>query len=242
MHYDFNQPSRIVKLPKVLNEISGLQFISKNRLACVQDEKATVYFIDPKTGEIKNQLKFGKKGDFEGITLVNDVFYALRSDGRIYKLVSEKAQKFDFKKGSGFDFEGLCFDAKNNRLLVACKEHGDGKMNKTNIYIYLFCLKTERYDKKPLFVLPRKLVGGHFQPSGIAQGPDGLIYVLSGYSRQLMVINEAGELQELVKLDLKEFIQAEGICLGNKGELYISNEGRSKRGNIMMFKRKGKSS
>ena len=234
--YNFNDPTRVVELPEILNEISGLEYVSKNLLACVQDETATIFYISPKTGEIIDSIVFGKKGDYEGIVSHKKKFYVLRSDGRISR-VSDKGvvKNFDFKKSKGFDFEGLCLDQENNRLLVACKEHGK---KKKFIYIYAFSLDSKKYLKKPVFEVSRELVGKVFQPSGVAMHPDGTIYIPSAYSKQLLQISKHGKVLEVIELTNENFFQAEGICFGDSGKLYIANEKANGTPNVMTFKMK----
>ena len=83
IRYDLNKPDTIVKLPAILNEISGLTDIDNNYIACTQDELGIIFIVDVNTGKIREQYEFEAIGDFEGLTNVNGTFYILRSDGRI---------------------------------------------------------------------------------------------------------------------------------------------------------------
>ena len=236
MDYNLDQPTSTVKLPKVLTEISGLEYVSKNTLACVQDETAIIYFIDIQSGKIKDQIVFGKKGDYEGIAFFNKKAFVLRSDGRISRISNKGVVKnFDFEKKGGFDFEGLCLDKENHRLLIACKEHSKQKKNEDFIFIYGFSLIKKRYLTKPVYKISKKKLGKKFQPSGIAIDHEGMIYIPSAYSKKLLVLSPEGEVYDLLKLTNKKFVQAEGICFGEKNELYISNEGASGRSNLLTF-------
>lgn len=236
MDYNLDQPNRVIKLPKVLKEISGLEYVSKDTLACVQDEKASVYFIDSKTGKIKKQINFGKRGDYEGLAFYKKKIFVLRSDGRISRVSNKGVVKdFNFSKNSGFDFEGLCVDHKNDRLLIACKKHGKPKKNKEAIFIYAFSLKDKKCLTEPVFKIARKEIGKKFQPSGIAIDGKGVIHIPSAYSKQLLTMTAQGEVLSVRKLKNKNFVQAEGVCFGKEGELYISNEGGNGRSNLMVF-------
>ena len=44
--FDLNHPDELIKLPVKLKEISGITFLSKNKIACVQDEKGTIFIYD----------------------------------------------------------------------------------------------------------------------------------------------------------------------------------------------------
>ncbi|MGB0422830.1 MAG: SdiA-regulated domain-containing protein [Flavobacteriales bacterium] len=217
-------PSNSIKLKKELNEISGLAWVSDSILACVQDEKAHVYYLDSYTGKILDSFDFGHNGDFEGIAVDGNKTFILRSDGHI--LISKKrkkAKEYKFKKGKDFDFEGLCLDKPNNRLLVACKEHGQKQMNK-DVYIFGFSLEEKKYLKDPAFVLNRRKLGAKFKPSGISIHPNGDIYILSSFSKSLAVINQNGDVLEVIHLDPNIYHQPEGICFDSKGNVFISNE------------------
>ena len=50
--YQLAEPDKSWELPKKLIEISGLSYIDKHRLACVQDEKGNIYVFNLKAGEV----------------------------------------------------------------------------------------------------------------------------------------------------------------------------------------------
>ena len=68
--YDLQNPVRKHEMPKELKEISGLAYFGNGILACINDEEGKVYFFDTKNDQVTQQIKFGKKGDYEGITIV----------------------------------------------------------------------------------------------------------------------------------------------------------------------------
>jgi uncharacterized protein YjiK len=222
--YNFNQPSSTIKLKKELNEISGLHCTSDTTVSCVQDEKATIYELDSRTGDIRSTFDFGHDGDFEGIAILRDTAYILRSDGSIFVSAgSQKAKKHSFGKDDDFDFEGLCLDEKNKRLLVACKTHGKKKKEKY-IFIYEFSIVNNKYAKEPLFVLDKEDIHPNFKPSAIGVHPNGNIYILSSFSKTLLVLNEKGRMQNKTQLNSYIYHQPEGICFDSKGTLIIANE------------------
>ena len=51
----------------------------------------------------------------------------------------------------------------------------------------------------------------------------------------LIVIDREDEIKELIPLDPEIFRQPEGICFDERGNLFISSEGRGKNGYILMF-------
>ena len=72
------------------------------------------------------EIQFHKDGDYEGIEIVGDKVYVIKSTGTIYEVTNPGTKEQQRKKFNSFlskenDVEGLAYDKKNNRLLVACK-------------------------------------------------------------------------------------------------------------------------
>ena len=236
--YPLHLPDKNMELSSKLDEISGLEMLSDSVLAAVQDEKGRIYLLDANTGGIIDHFDFAHKGDYEGIAHRNNHFYVLRSDGTIFKAKQgKKTKEYAFKDNKNFDFEGLCVDAKNNRLLVACKTHGN-KKKRDHFYIYGFSLETHEFEVEPVFKIKRDEVDSDFKPSGIAIHPKGSIYILSSYSKSLLVLSPKGRI--LNNVDLKEsiFYQPEGITFNANGDLFISNEKNDQVPTVLKFKRK----
>ncbi len=81
--------------------------------------------------------------------------------------------------------------------------------------------------------------GVSFKPSGIAVHPvTGNIYVLASVGKSLAVLSPEGEMLALLRLKKEIHKQPEGICFSPEGTLYISNEGKKERGNILEFQLK----
>ena len=90
-----------LKLPKPLREISGLTETADGALLAVADEKAHIYRIDMNAKVVERLTKFGdpvKKGDFEGIALLDEQLYVVTSNGVIWR----KALRGDAKDYSRF--------------------------------------------------------------------------------------------------------------------------------------------
>jgi len=159
--------------------------------------------------------------------------------------------------------EGLCYDHKRKVFLIACKGR-PGLENFSNQHrgykaIYEFNLQTRKLNTTPamlinirkvesmllgsqmnimrrflsLFSVPTKAV---FQPSGIAIHPiTGDIYIISATGHVLVLLNKEGTIKAVRKLPPKLFQQPEGIAFDESGNLFISNEERSGKGNILKF-------
>jgi uncharacterized protein YjiK len=233
--YNLVEPSRMEYLPEDLNEISGLQWVNDTTLAAVQDEDGYLFFINPSSGAILDKIRFGKKGDYEGVTRVGDVFYVLKSNGTIIRMKDGKQDKIPFKQCKNVEFEGLCFDKAENRLLVACKRSCE-KKNWDMVLVYAVSLDKQKYKKKPVLEMEKNTFHPKFQPSGIAIHPNGHWFLLSSTARLLLETDAKGRLISTNPLNPFIFHQPEGITFSPDGTLYISNEQVETGPSIMTFK------
>ena len=264
--YDLSKPSEKFKLPGELTEISGIDVYKKFKLVCVQDEKGEIYEYDVKKGEVKHSHDFGKKGDYEAIANVNDTIYVLESSGNIFRVTDlnsdlQKTHEFKTSLNKENDSEGLCYDKKNNRLLVACKKKAGAGIKNARA-IYAFDLKSGEVDPKPAYLVSidevkayihktdrAKFIGQAikdlldpekgdvaFQPSEIAIHPiSGDIYLISTVGKILLVLDPSGKIVCIKELDTEVFKQPEGLTFMQDGTMYISDEGQQGHGNILKF-------
>lgn len=266
--FDLNNPSATFELDASLREISGLTTTPKaDLLAAVQDEKGQLFYINKKTGQVTPSVIFAEDGDFEGIEFVSDTLWVVKSKGRLFKLWNLDKTPYDmatFKVESlkKANIEGLGYDAKNNRLLLAQK--GEKSDAATSRSIFAFDLThqtpsvskvfdiglsdfatfladkkekryrhlTEDYIEKPV------PTGVEFGPSGVAVHPlSGNVYVLSSMNKVLIVLSSEGKILEMVKLDKNHFPQPEGICFDADGTLYLSTEAKDDpKGKVFVYK------
>ena len=267
MPYRLDRPTAKFKLPKTLEEISGLGITSGGkRILAINDEKGLIYFLDIETGELDEKIKFGKKGDYEGIEMVGDDIFVVKSNGDIYTVENvgtenQRTETFKTHLNSDNDVEGLGYDEKKHRLLLACKRY-PGKGYEGQRAIYAFRLMAEDMPKEPAFLIHDDDISNYFkmegvdqrlleiftpnasakdfQPSALAVHPlSGDLYILSSVGKLLMVMNQDGDIRHLEKLDKAIFRQPEGICFENDGTMYISTEGKGRRGRIFRFPMKG---
>ena len=75
-------------------------------------------------------------------------------------------------------------------------------------------------------------------PSGFAIHPVTCeFYIISSVGKHLIAMNRNNEIEYAEKMVHKFFSQPEGICFSKEGKtLYISNEGKEKLANILIFK------
>jgi uncharacterized protein YjiK len=243
--YLLTQPTQQWKLDKELEEVSGLTYVNEQQLAAVDDEKGSVFLFDTEKGKIKEEIKFGKKGDYEGIEVIDGVYYVLRSDGDIFEihslLESPEVEKYETELSRDNDVEGLGYDAEGH-LLVACKNGGElkGEENSASVMVYRYRAGDDKlvpflYRSAELF--QRHLEGEKkFRVSAVAQHPvTQHYYLLASANRSLVILNKKSEVIDLAYLNRTTFAQPEGICFAPDGTLYISNEARSGKATILQF-------
>ena len=234
-------------LPKALTEISGLAYLDGDRFACVQDEEGKIFIYNTATSSIEKEIEFGGVGDYEGLTLVNGTAWVVRSDGHLFEVSNLVDAKPAVKEYSTHltveqNIEGLCYDEKNNRLLVAIKDTDAGGSDHKGIYA--FDLATRKMAVQPVFKIDLrheifqsssgKKKGGAMMPSSIAIHPaTGDMYITDGRRAKLLVLDNKGAVRNLYQLSGNEFAQPEGITFKPNGELYISNEGPKQPANIL---------
>ena len=274
-HHDFayqlNKPDETFNLDHDLLEISGLGMDKSGEfLYAVQDENGVIFKLSKTTGEVLDKIKFHKDGDYEGIEVVGDQIYVVKSTGTIYQVSNVGLPQQQMKKYNSFltrenDVEGLGYDKKNNRLLIACKGiPATGESFEVIRYkkvVYGFDLTTNSLGPDPVYTIQlndirnylgeNKGMNGYeklveffsagkenltFNPSAIAVHPlTNEIYVISSSGKVLGVLNESGKVVHIEKLEKAVHAQPEGLVFDKDGTLYISNEGKSGKPKLHRF-------
>lgn len=159
--YNLEMPALRTNLPSKLIEISGIDFISNDMIAAVQDEKGNIYIVHPRSGEILRKIDFGDDGDYEGLAIVEEDAWVLKSKGDLFRVKDflkdenpdVKKYETDFSKNN--DLEGLAADTANNRLLLSTKGHPyiDRSGGKHKKAVYGFDLDEKKLHTKPLYLI-----------------------------------------------------------------------------------------
>jgi uncharacterized protein YjiK len=237
--YDFENPTEKYALPDKLKEISGLSYYKKNQLVCVNDEQGKIFIYDINEKKIVDKIPFGKDGDYEGVEVVGDEVFVLKSDGKLkgFKIGEAFEREIDCSEPEVLEYEGLGYDSKSKYLLLVAKERKKDVDDKKMIYAYDF-------DRKVLFkhiAIPEDQVrdeanGKEFRPSGIAVHPQtGQTFVIASSGKKLLILSEKGQKEALISLNPKIYQQPEGICFSPDGQLFISSEGKNGDGYILRF-------
>lgn len=260
--YDLSQPDKIVVLPAILHEVSGITEIDSSSIACIQDENGILVIYDISKSAISKHFIFHGDGDYEGIARTGNTIFVLRSDGTLYEIPDYRSAGFteiSYKtKIPASDNEGLCYDKKNNWLLIGPKSNIEGE-KKSKRAIYGFSLETKNLLDKPVVKFDLKAIKEYAienklnlpvaykknekpEPEielrtsaiGIHPGTNKL-FLISGIEQILFVFNSDGTLEYMEKLDQRLFNQPEGITFLNNGDMLISNEGGSGSATLLRF-------
>lgn len=264
-NYNFSKPDSYYILPDTLHEISGLTDIDDGRIGCVQDEKGMVFVYNLYQSRIESRHTFYLDGDYEGITLVKDDMYVLRSNGTLFCIRNffGDTQKVDSFQTNiqNINNEGLCYHAKRKTLLIASKSRINRQPEqKDKRYIYEFDIKTNKTMDEPFLVLDvndievemskrnislgerQKKTGESidkrlkFMPSSIAVHPvNGYYYIISAVDFLMIAVDDKGEIKDMVKFDEALFPKPEGLTFFTNGDMFISNEGKDKKPNLLRF-------
>ena len=260
------KPTKKFSLSNQLIEISGISFTKDQKhLLAINDEEGKIFYLDKNNGKIIKSIKFNKPGDYEGIELVNEKIYVVKSNGTIYEVSNIGAENQKTKKhktflNTAYNVEGLGYDDYKNYLLLACKgKAGKGNRFKNKRAIYAFDLNVDSLLSEPIYIIDRQeildslqIVANYvdkvlevfspeqssiaFAPSGIAVHPQTKeIYVLSAAGKLLVILKPSGKLSKVIPLAKKLFQQPEGICFDANANLYISSEGKNKKGKLFVF-------
>ncbi|WP_299101875.1 SdiA-regulated domain-containing protein [uncultured Winogradskyella sp.] len=235
------------KLPKSLNEISGIVWLSSNMFACVEDESGTVFIYNTKEQTITKEIKFAGKGDYEAIAINDNDAYILRSDGLIYEVKNYDSENLETSKiATSFkqynNMESLTLDRGNDQLLITPKDYDFGKKHIKSIY--KIPLSSKKMDANPIINIDlkaniledfkKKKIRETLSPSDIAVHPKTKdIYVIDGRNPKLLILNSEGEIKDVFELDKHKFAQPEGITFSTDGRLFISNEANKEEANIL---------
>lgn len=262
--YSLNNPDDITLLPSRLKEISGICHYGQHQVACIQDEKGIIFLYDYKKDKLRESIHFSKDCDYEAITNVGDTLYILCSKGELFKVWNLENTKPDLEifqtpLTRENNCEGLCFDDKNQRLLIACKGRPLNNQLSSLREVYAFDLRKKVMLMKPVFSIDPeqvKKVLDHegqsvdlvketgevlpfdFAPSEINLDPvNGNVYLLSSVGKSFVTLDATGNIICAIRLDRKIYRQPEGMTFRPNGDMLISDEGKDGRAALVVIKR-----
>ena len=251
--YNLLEPSESHILPETLTEISGLTLVNDSTVACVEDESGVIFLYSLSKEKMVDQLRFAGPGDYEGIEMVGDDIFVLKSNGNLYQYsLSEQTTKtIKTPLSRRNNAEGLAYDTVNQRLLILCK--GEAGLDGADIQgkaIYSYSLSNGFVPEPIILITQDDIISWNesqpaelkinkkrygFMPSGIAVSPGGDYYIVATVGKLLMVLSPSGDIKYTVPISPRVFRQPEGICFTSKGDLIVSNEGQDGSGRIQVF-------
>lgn len=255
MDYDLAKGEKF-NMPESLLEISGIAFKSYNpeTVYAIQDEEGRLFSL--KWGIKKaTSIKFGPRGDYEDLAILNNHVYVLKSSGAIYSFpldmasddISDTAQRWaDFLPKA--EYESLYADESEQAMYVLTKS--GGKKNKKTLGYKINVDKNTKdlgsitaftLDQDTIAQLGYKLKSG-LKVSALSRHPKTKEwYILSSAEKLLVVAKPDWQIKMVYDLDASVFNQPEGIAFDRDLNLYISNEGDEiSNGNIQKFQPSGK--
>ena len=247
-HYNFSTVFGD-KLDLKIKEISGIVWDNQNdEFIAHNDEKGIIFYLDRDTKGIKREFVFSEtKGDYEDIAMAKKDVYVLRSDGKLFRIVTDSTGKqnaFDagqLQSSGQNDFETLYYDAERKALVILCKNCSTD--DKKVVSAYAYYPDSIGFDNKALFTIDTKMVDSmsprptsRFQPSAARIHPVlKKLFILSSASNQLVVTDLNGNVENVYMLAKKLFPQAEGLAFKSNGDMYISNEAVSSKAELLKF-------
>lgn len=254
----------IQDLPEELSEISGITFLNDSVLVAIQDEEGVLFYYNIKQNRVIKKQWFAEEDDFEDLVRAENDIYVVTSKGTLYQIQEFESSKpviksFKTPLNTKNDVEGLAYDSKNKRLLIAPKEDGLDK-DKTTKEIYGFDLNTMEFQTEPVFTINLDEIEAHFEGDALQESSKkflkalgnknmskvfrssalavkektGEVYVLSSINGIILILEPRGSIKKIIQFSGPEYKQPEGLAFSPSGKLYISNEGnKSGIGNII---------
>jgi uncharacterized protein YjiK len=247
--YQLNKPKSF-ELGKVLNEISGISFQAEDSsLIAISDNQEKIIQIQLKNMKLKDMTKkvVAPESDLEGVAVVENTIYILLSRGVIKAVQpgagdSSEVITYTLPLGGVNDFETLYYDRAQNALIMICKScaHEKGEGFRT---AFRFDLKSNQFDSIAHFRIQRDAIEEilkdkdiKFAPSAAAIHPiTNQLFILSSAGNLLVITDRKGQVLEAYKLNPDIYPQAEGIAFAPNGDMFISNEGKLGKANLLVF-------
>lgn len=237
------------KLPRALEEVSGLATTSGGRVLAHDDERAVIYEVDPADGHVVKAFSAGiggVRGDFEGIAAVDDRLFLVTSAGELLETrEGEDGSALaygvqDTGLGRVCEIEGLAFDPRTRSLLLPCKGKKAEEL-KNHVVVFAVELETFRVQLVPRVFIPFEELDeiglkDSFHPSAIEVHPTtGRLILVSAQEETILEVSPYGALLGGKELHRKTHPQPEGVTFLDDGSLLLADEGQGGRGRLTRY-------
>lgn len=238
---------QVLQLPPGLTEISGLAVASDQTVYAHDDEHGIIYEVDISTGEARSIFALGNptlSEDFEGIAVHGKWIYLITSDGVLFESPigahQERVSYNRYETGIGelCEVEGLAVksEIKSDPLadptfLILCKSPRENYYrDRLTVFKWTFGARMEAPTH--FLSIDRDLIltskeQRRFNPSAIEWVvEDQTMFVISARNRQVLHLNEEGDVLSKHLLDELGHPQSEGLTIMPNGDWIIADEGQ----------------
>lgn len=252
--YNLSQPVKM-DVGEALVEISGITYnTDNNSLLAISDSKRHVFDVNFRKRKLSDYTDkvVAADSDLEDLVKVGDTVYLLSSRGIITAVTkgakdSASIPSYTLNLQGQSDFESIYYDPTAKGLVIICKTCAFDKGHHARS-AFRFDLVTKTFDTTVFYSFDiqevRKLLkddNAKFDPSAAAIHPiNKRLYIVSSAGNLLVIADTRGKLIEGYKLNPEEFPQAEGIAFAPNGDMFISNEGKFGKANLLIFPYKSK--
>ncbi len=225
-------PKRLVG---ALSEISGLAPATPTSVYAHNDEAATIFELDLRSGKILRTFSFGRPaviGDFEAIAAHDGALSLITSAGVIYEAKPGPRRRtlsfntVDTGLGGACEIEGFAPAKAGDAFFVACKS------SKRRLVVYKWTPQggaAKAIDLKLDGIVPNP---DEFRATDIVNDhKSGTLLILDSSAGAILEVSMTGESAGYWRLGGKH-PQAEGLALLADGRLLVADEGKTGRGSI----------
>jgi hypothetical protein len=244
------RPMRVFTLPQVLGEASGVTLLDDRHLGLIDDEYGVLFIINSLNGNMVSTRRFGEDGDYEDLVSNGSRVFVLRSDGLIADIRDWRSATLDVRRHSirlpsGCDAEGLAFDTRAGRLLIACRNSVLGTAGRVlqSVIVNEDRLQPDALPTALNVLLPPENSGAAIrasmplEPSAIAVHPSsGDLYVLSASARSLVVLDRTRVARQLWRVSAPMFEKPEGLAIAAGNDVWVVSEAHSGAAVVGLFR------
>jgi uncharacterized protein YjiK len=239
------------KLPKGLDEVSGLAFASDNSLLAHGDERAVLWRYDLARRQASGRFALGNgrtvlRDDFEDVAVAGDRLFLTTGKGMIYEGRVAPAGRTGraVQRTRGFgqncEVEGMTYDPDTRSLLLLCK-HARTRQWKNQVIILAVSVDTWRFEARPRALVSEQQIervtgNRRFHGSGMVRHPKtGTLLLVAGPERTFLELGATGAVLGGGRLDRDRHRQPEGIAVSPDLTVLIADEAAGHRASITAY-------
>jgi uncharacterized protein YjiK len=227
-----------VRLPRALDEVSGLTFDDEGRLWAHDDEQARIYRLDPASGEVLSSFDVGRSvnGDWEGLAWAEGSLYLVDSDGVLLQFSPPVAAgTADYRWiGTGLgrhcEIEGLGYEPARRLLLMGCKTPRQREL-RDHVVLVSYSLARREAETRARVMTPMeefrtfRLPDDDFRAAAVEVHPrSGTILVASAQDATIVELSTDGVPLGARALGERVLPQLEGLAVAPDGTLFLASE------------------